>query len=93
MKEKIIELIPGSEYLIYSIGPDKEAIETRGTFIGYAYISKDEGGICIKMDSSHGSKKGMTRIIPTSMILAIDILKEKRVKKDREEEAPSHYFG
>ncbi len=91
MKEKIMELIPGSKYLIYSIGPDKEAIETKGTFVGYAYISKDEGGICIKMDSSHGEREGMIRIIPTSMILAIDILKEKKVKKKEEE--PSHYFG
>jgi flagellar motor switch protein FliM len=91
MKEKIVELVPGSSYLIYSIGPDKEAMETRGTFVGYAYISKDESGVCIKMDSSHGSKEGMIRIIPTSMILAIDILKEKRVRKKEEE--PSHYFS
>lgn len=92
MKEKIIELVPGSKYIIYSIGSEKEIMETSGTFIGYSYISKDEGGICIKLDSSHGSKEGMTRIIPTGMILAIDIVKEKRVRK-KEEKEPSHYFG
>jgi len=90
MKE--IELIPGSKYVIYSIGSEKEIMQTSGTFIGYSYLSKDEGGICIKMDSSHGAKEGIVRIIPMSMILAIDIIEEKKRKKKKKEEA-THYFG
>jgi len=89
-KEEEIELIPGSKYVIYSVGSEKEIMQTSGTFVGYSYISKDEGGICIKMDSSHGSKEGLIRIIPISMILAIDIIEEK--KKEKKEEA-THYFS
>ncbi|HEC88330.1 MAG TPA: hypothetical protein ENI52_03330 [Thermoplasmata archaeon] len=92
MKEKEIELIPGSKYIIYSIGSEKEMLQTSGIFVGYSYLSKDEIGICIKMDSSHGSKKNKTRIIPAHMILAIDIIEEKKVRKKGEDEA-KHYFG
>ncbi len=93
MKEREIELIPGSKYIIYSVGSEKEIMQTSGTFIGYSYISKDEGGICIKMDSSHGAKKGLIRIIPISMILAIDIIEEKKRKKKKKEEEATHYFS
>ena len=93
MKEKEIELIPGSKYIVYSVGSEKEIMQTSGTFIGYSYISKDEGGICIKMDSSHGPKKGLIRIIPISMILAIDIIEEKKVKKKKGKEEATHYFS
>ena len=44
MKEKEIELVPGSKYIVYSIGSEKEIMQTSGTFVGYSYISKDEGG-------------------------------------------------
>lgn len=92
MKEKEIELIPGSKYVIYSVGSEKEIMQTSGTFVGYSYLSKDEGGICIKMDSSHGPKEGLIRIIPISMILAIDIIEEKKPKRKKKEEA-THYFS
>jgi len=68
MKEKEIELVPGSKYIVYSIGSEKEIMQTSGTFVGYSYISKDEGGICIKMDESHGTKKGLIKKIPINMI-------------------------
>ncbi|RLF52383.1 MAG: hypothetical protein DRN11_01230 [Thermoplasmata archaeon] len=93
MKEKEIELIPGSKYVVYSIGSEKEIMQTSGTFIGYSYLSKDEGGICIKMDETHGAKKGLIRIIPISMILAIDIIEEKKPKKKKEKEEATHYFS
>ncbi len=92
MKTEEIELVPGSKYEIYSISSEKDAMVTRGTFIGYSYIGKEEGGICIKMDSSHGNKKGKIRIIPISMILAIDIIETKRKKKEEKKEE-THYYS
>ena len=91
MKEEEIELVPGSKYVIYSVSTEKEAMVTSGTFIGYSYIGKEEGGICIKMDESHGAKKGLIRIIPISMILAIDVIEEKKRRKKKKEE--THYFS
>jgi len=83
------ELTIGSKYIVYSVGSSKEVMQTSGTFVGYSYLSKEEGGICIKMDESHGSKKGMIRIIPMEAIIAIDIVEEKKVEKKEEEK---HYF-
>ncbi len=91
MEEKEIELVPGSKYVVYSVGSEKEIMQTSGTFIGYSYLSKDEGGICIKMDSSHGTKEGLIRIIPISMILAIDIIEEK--KREKKEKKETHYYS
>ena len=85
-----IELTVGSKYLIRSLSSEKEVMVTKGVFIGYTFIGKDDGGICIKMDSSHGSMKGRIRILPISMILAIDIIEEK--KKEKKEEA-THYYS
>ncbi|MBC7080805.1 MAG: hypothetical protein H5T44_00910 [Thermoplasmatales archaeon] len=82
------ELTVGSKYIVYSIGPGEELMQTSGTFVGYCYISKEEGGICIKMDETHGAKKGMTRIIPIEAIIAIDIVEEKKIEKKEEK----HYF-
>ena len=93
MKEKEIELVPGSKYIVYSIGSEKEIMQTSGTFVGYSYISKDEGGICIKMDESHGTKKGLIRIIPISMILAIDVIERKRRRGRKKKEEATHYFS
>ncbi|MEM1514360.1 MAG: hypothetical protein QXN45_05730 [Candidatus Thermoplasmatota archaeon] len=84
------ELVIGSKYIVYSIGSSKEIMQTSGTFVGYSYLSKEEGGICIKMDESHGAKKGMIRIIPMEAIIAIDIVEEKKIEKKKEEE--KQYF-
>ena len=93
MKEEEIELVPGSKYVIYSASSDKDAMITSGTFVGYTYIGKEEGGICIKMDESHGDKKGHIRIIPIGMILAIDVVETKKKRKKKKEEEATHYFS
>ena len=92
MKEKEVELIPDSKYTIYSLGSEKNVMKTTGTFIGYSYLSKDEIGICIKMNPPHDEKKGLTRIVPINMILAIDIIEEKKVRKKKSEKEATHYF-
>ena len=93
MKEEEMELTVGSKYVIYSASSDKEAMVTSGTFVGYTYIGKEEGGICIKMDESHGTKKGLIRIIPISMILAIDVIERKRKRSKKKKEEATHYFS
>ncbi|MCD6512645.1 MAG: hypothetical protein J7K61_03500 [Thermoplasmata archaeon] len=95
MSEENIELQVGAKYVIHSVSSDKECMTTSGTFVGYTYIGKEEGGICIKMDSSHGKLKGKIRIIPIGMILAIDVMvnRRKKKKKEEKEEEAMHYFS
>ncbi len=85
-----IELTMGSKYVIRSLSSEKEVMVTSGIFIGYTFIGKDEDGICIKMDESHGNMKGRVRILPVPMILAIDVIEEK--KKEKKKEA-THYYS
>ncbi|MEA2054503.1 MAG: hypothetical protein U9O96_05235 [Candidatus Thermoplasmatota archaeon] len=88
-----IELTEGSKYVVRSIGSDKDTMVTRGTFTGYAYIGKEEGGMCIKMDASHKDMEGKIRIIPISMILSIDVIEKKSEKHGRGESVVDHYYG
>ena len=81
-------IVEGSEYIIRSLGGKDAMLMTKGTFIGYSAIGKSEGGICIKLDKSHGDLAGKTRIIPISMILSIDILQKVEDTTEKEE---SHY--
>ncbi len=88
-----MELTPGSRYVVHSISSENIAMRTTGTFTGYAYITKEDAGICIVLDESHADEAGLTRIIPVTMILAIDILTEhKKHGKSRDPETP-RYFG
>lgn len=86
-----IELTVGSKCVVHSMGSEKETLVTKGTFVGNAYIGKDEG-ICIKMDSSHKEMKGKMRIIPVGMIISIDIT-EKKHNKEHKKEGLGHYYG
>jgi len=87
-----MELTEGSKCVVYSMGSEKETLVTRGTFVGNAYIGKDEG-ICIKMDESHKDMKGKIRIIPVSMIISVDIIRMGKKKRKDGEDNPSHYYG
>ena len=83
------QLAEGSKYIIHSIGASDKMLVTTGTFSGYSSIGKGEGGICIKMDSSHEKLYGKTRIIPISMIHSIDIIK---AAKTEHKEETTHYY-
>ncbi len=85
-----IELVDGSKCVVHSMGSEKEMLVTKGTFVGNAYIGKDEG-ICIKMDESHKDTKGKIRIIPVSMVISIDIVKKK--SKEHKDRDANHYYG
>jgi len=81
----------GSKYLIRSIGGKDEMLITQGEFVGYASIGKGDGGICIKLDKSHGDMINKIRIIPLMMILSIDIIKSKKEEKKKKEVDNQYY--
>lgn len=88
-KKKGWELTEGSRYRIISIGAKDSAMETEGIFRGFANLGLDDVGICIEQSKG---KKRMLRIIPLQVILAIDVISEKREeKKEREEDLPGFY--
>ena len=63
---------------------------THGVFRGYAAIGPDDG-ICMELDASHAELAGKVRIIPSHMIIAIDVVEQAEEK--REKEKPGTMYG
>ncbi|UCH71624.1 MAG: hypothetical protein JSW62_04295 [Thermoplasmatales archaeon] len=88
-----VELTEGSEYKIYSLGGKDRFLETEGVFYGFISIGVDETGLLIKLNNSHGTMAGKTRIVPLHAILAIDVLKAEENEKKDDDKQMSHYVG
>jgi len=94
MKENAqFQLTIGSKYRIRSLESREKPLVSQGTFKGYTAFGHNEA-ICLELDESHGEGKGRIRVIPSHMVIAIDVLSaaEDKDVKDKEAEA-STYFG
>lgn len=90
-KDDETRLVPGSKYTIRSLGTKDEPIVSSGVFKGYAVVGNVDA-VCMELDGSHGDLKGKVRLIPSHMILTIDILSTAEPKKEAEEEVTSRYY-
>jgi hypothetical protein len=91
-KDEAIVLTPGSLYKIKSLESRDHPMETMGVFKGYAALAHDTA-VVIELDKSHGDDKGRLRLIPSHMILSIDVLKAEKEKEEKEAESNAVYFG
>jgi hypothetical protein len=91
-KDEAIVLTPGSLYRVKSLEARDKPMETFGIFKGYAAIAHDTA-LVMELDKSHGDDKGKMRLIPSHMIIAIDVLKAEKEKEEKEAENTSVYFG
>jgi hypothetical protein len=80
-----ILLTKGSKYRIASVETREKPMVTHGIFRGYTAIGSAEG-ICIEMDESHKESAGRIRIIPTHMVVSIDVIE---LAKEEEKAKPS----
>jgi hypothetical protein len=85
-------LTPGSLYKIKSLESRDHPMETVGVFKGYAALAHDTA-VVIELDKSHGDEKGRLRLIPSHMILSIDVVKAEKEKEEKETESNAVYFG
>ena len=80
-----VVLTRGSRYRITSLEARDHPLVTSGIFIGYTAIGHDEG-MCVELDETHGDEAGRIRVVPTHVIVAIDIIesvdKEQRKLPD-----------
>lgn len=88
-KKKDFVLTKGSKYRVKSIESRDKPLKSHGTFEGYTVIGHDES-IVLTLDESHREQAGRKRIIPTHMIVAIDVVEEAEDKKDLDE--PSRMY-
>ena len=80
--EETFILTKGSKYRVVSLETREKPLVTHGIFKGYAAIGHDEG-ICLELDESHKESKGRMRIVPTHMILAIDVIESAEKEEER----------
>ena len=85
-KNEIYELKVGSKYQITSLGSKDSPIVTTGKFLGYGAMGNSDA-LCIELDKSHKKLAGKTRLIPSHMILALDILQEKKEKEKKDKDS------
>ena len=87
MKDKEpLQLTVGSMYKINSLGSKDAPIVTTGIFKGYSIVGNIEA-LCIELDKSHKGFKGKIRMIPSHMILTVDVIKEVAEKEKTDEDA------
>lgn len=91
-KDEAIVLTPGSLYKVKSLESRDKPMETVGVFKGYAALAHDTA-VVMELDKSHGEDKGRIRLIPSHMIISIDVLKAEKEKEEKETESTSVYFG
>ncbi len=85
-----VKMVPGSVYRIQSLGSRDKPLETRGVFHGMTHISNGLSAIAIRLEEPK-DLKGKLRIIPTHMILSIDILEAVEEEKKEDKETKSYY--
>ncbi|MDH3364947.1 MAG: hypothetical protein OEM29_02935 [Thermoplasmata archaeon] len=91
-KGEAITLTEGSEYRIKSLEARDKPMETIGFFKGYAAIAHDTAMV-MEIESPVGEHKSMLRLIPSHMVISIDVLKAGEEKKEKGPEGDPIYFG
>jgi len=91
-KDEAIVLTPGSQYKIKSLESRDKLMETVGLFKGYAAVAHDTA-IVMELDKSHGDESGRLRLIPSHMIISIDVLKAEKEREEKKGESNAVYFG
>ena len=90
VEEEFVVLTKGSRYRVTSMETRDKPLLTRGIFRGYAAVGPDDA-LCIELDSSHAEQAGKIRLIPSHMIIAIDIVEQTEEKKEKEK--PGQMYG
>lgn len=93
IKKTDMELTEGSEYRILSLGGKDNVLETKGIFKGFSSLGVDEIGLLMELGDTHAEMAGKIRIIPLTVILAIDVLEAKPNQKKDDGGEMSHYVG
>lgn len=86
--EPQVHLTLGSRYRIRSLASREAIIETVGTFRGVVGLGSIDA---IAMEVAEGDMKGKLRVIPTHMVVAIDILEAAKKDEEPTDDVTMHY--
>jgi hypothetical protein len=87
------QLTVGSKYRIRSLESRDKPLISQGEFKGYTAFGHEDA-ICLELDESHDDDNGKIRVIPSHMVIALDVLTaaEDTESKEKDDEA-SRYYG
>jgi len=91
-KKESIRLSEGSRCVIHSLGDRNAMLESRGLFKGYSTVGGGDA-LCMELDESHGEMAGKTRLIPSHVVLAVDLVEIAEDEKEEEEHHHTGYYG
>ncbi|MFA5863024.1 MAG: hypothetical protein WDA16_15135 [Candidatus Thermoplasmatota archaeon] len=86
--EQHVQLTLKSKYKVRSLASREAVLETTGTFRGIVSIGTIDA---LAMEIDSGELKGKIRVIPTHMVVAIDIVEAAKKEEDDVEGADMHY--
>ena len=86
--EPQVQLTLGSKYRIRSLASREAILETVGTFRGVVGVGSIDA---IAMEVAEGDMKGKLRVIPTHMVVAIDILEAAKKEEEAKDDVTMHY--
>jgi hypothetical protein len=89
MEKAPSKLTNGSRYRIISRWNDYTTKTTEGEFHGHIMIGTDTG-LCLKVEEDG---KAVYRIIPSMVILSIDIISIKEENEEKKKETPQVSYG
>ena len=85
-----VQLTLGSKYHVRSLASREAVLDTRGTFRGFTSVGSIDG-LAMELDDSHADMKGKLRVIPSHMVIAIDILEAAKKDEEAKDEMSMHY--
>lgn len=78
----------GSKYHVRSLASREAVLETRAIFRGVVSIGTIDA---LALEIAEGDLKGTMRVIPSHVVLAIDILEAAKKEDELKEDASMHY--
>lgn len=85
-----VHLTLGSKYHVRSLASREAVLETRGTFRGFTSVGSIDG-LAMELDETHKELKGKMRVIPSHMVLNIDILEAAKSEDEKPDDVSMHY--
>jgi hypothetical protein len=86
-----LTLTKGSKYRIESLESRDRTVVTHGEFLGFTMMGNIDG-IAMRLDKSHAEMAGKVRIIPSHMIVSLDVIEAKKEEPEKDKKVTSAHF-
>jgi hypothetical protein len=86
-----LTLTKGSKYRIESLESRDKTLVTNGEFLGFTMMGNIDG-IAMRLDKTHDHMSGKVRIIPSHMIVALEVIEAKKEEPEKEKKPSDPHF-